>query len=458
MFSYPLMELLCKELNQRTADTRVVHCMPNDLRRFYLLLEGKDRQEALFFCFTPPFLRFHLTSLASVPRPSSFHPLNAYLQNGILKESVLLQEDRILQLRFQTPQGEYFLIGEFFPRHPNYHLIEPDGTLRFSMHPLERTHYQLPQKQPKPAFKPLIWSSHREVEQAYRTLEKELEFDREKKALLAEAAQEAKKLKKKEREIVENLNQCSRWGDLQHEGELLKSQFSSIKKGTASISVHDWLTDQQIVLTLDPLKTPQEEMAARFRKAKKLQMGIAPLTKFLKRVQEDLQRVKQKEEQIAQAASIIELSILKSKTSGKPSKQIDKETAKAASAIYKEFVSSSGLKIWVGKNAKANDRLTFQLANGRDWWLHITGCPGSHVVIRTGKEEEPDPETIKDAMQLALYFSKARASGEGEVCITQRKYVSKIGGGKAGQVQISRHKNRQVRLDLDRIRALQGST
>lgn len=259
-----------------------------------------------------------------------------------------------------------------------------------------------------------------------------------------------KKLQKKEQEILENLQQCSRWAERQHEGELIKSQFSSIKKGAATLTVYDWLTDQQIVLTLDPSKSPQEEMTTRFRKAKKLQAGISPLKRFLESVQKELQRVKQKEHLIDQVSSINELLSLKEKIEV-PIRQVDKSFRKT-SPIYREFFSASGLTIWVGKSAKANDRLTFQLANGRDWWLHIRGFPGSHVIIRVAKDQKPDPDTLKDAMQLALYFSKARTSGEGEVCVTQRKYVLKL--GKAGQAQVSLHQTHWVKLDLERIHAL----
>ncbi len=298
--------------------------------------------------------------------------------------------------------------------------------------------------------------------------EEELEFAKEKKRLLSKAAKEIKKLQKKEQEVLENLDQCCRWAEVRHEGELIKSQFSSIRKGASSLTVHDWLTDQAMTIPLDPTKTAKVEMEARFRKAKKLQTGIIPLTRFLKRVQEQLQKAKQKEEEIGQAASLEELASFMTTQpcvgtnkatygqSSSSAKKSGKEIGKALSPIYREFLSASGFKIWVGKNAKANDSLTFQIANGRDWWLHINGCPGSHVVIRVMKDQEPDSETLKDGMQLALYFSKARPSGEGEVCLTQRKYVSKM--AKAGQAQISQHKTLWVRLDPERIRSLQERT
>lgn len=454
-FNNPLMELLCEELHKRTSNAQLLHCFPNDLHRFFLVLQADGHQESLYFCFSPPFLRFHLTSHTPKGIPTSLHPLNAYLQRTILKESKVLEQERILQLSFQSLQEEYLLMCEFFPKHPNYHLIKPDGTLLFSMHPLTRSHYQLPPKRAHRSVNETPWRSHLEVEQAYRQFEKEWQFVNDKKAMLSEVSREAKKLRKKEHDLLNQLQQCSQWADMQHEGDLIKSYFSSIQKGASSLKVHDWLSDQQTEIALDPLKTAQEQMVARFRKAKKLQAGIAPLTRFLEQIRTDLQHIKEKEQQIEQAATAVELNAWMKKPAAKLSSQTGKEKQPAVSPIYREYISSSGLKIWVGKNAKANDLVTFQLTNGRDWWLHIRGCPGSHVVIRVAKDQEPDPEALKDGLQLALYFSKARASGEGEVCVTQCKFVKKYRGGKAGQAQISQEKMVWVRLDLERIRNLQ---
>lgn len=290
-------------------------------------------------------------------------------------------------------------------------------------------------------------STHKDNQRIH---EEQLAFAQEKKTLLKAAAKKTKKLEKKAQMFEESLKQSHQWAKVHHEGELIKSQLTSIKKGDLSVAVHDWLNDQLLVIALDRNKTAQEEMAARFRKAKKLRAGIVPLTRLLKEAQKDVESAKQREKQIEQTTTTEELAPLRDEVPTQARKE--KATEKKSSATYREFVSTSGLKIWVGKNAKANDRLTFQLANGRDWWLHIRGCPGSHIVIRLGNEQEPDHETLNDALQLALYFSKARNSGEGEICVTQRKYVSKL--GKTGQAQISKHENHYVRLDLEKIKAL----
>ena len=52
----------------------------------------------------------------------------------------------------------------------------------------------------------------------------------------------------------------------------------------------------------------------------------------------------------------------------------------------------------MGKQAEDNDELSMSPEHraGSDWWMHASGCPGSHVVIR--RSDEPlDNEIVQDA-------------------------------------------------------------
>lgn len=287
-------------------------------------------------------------------------------------------------------------------------------------------------------------------------MEKESAFLKEKGRLQKRLSKQLKKLQKKEEELSKNLMQCTQWEKVHHEGELMKFHFSSIKKGITSVVLHDWLTDQPYALSLNPAQPPQEQMAARFRQAKKMQKGIPHLTRYLKKIQQELSHITQQQQVLELIKTMDELIVFEKENF------VEKTKAPALaksdlSPVYKEYQSVTGMKIWVGKNAKANDQLTFQIANGHDWWFHVRGCSGSHVIIRLLKGQEPDVETLKDAMQLALYHSKARMQAEGEICFTQRKYLSKLKRGKPGLVQVSRHQTAWVRSDADRFQRLSSS-
>ena len=97
------------------------------------------------------------------------------------------------------------------------------------------------------------------------------------------------------------------------------------------------------------------------------------------------------------------------------------------------FVSSDGFDIYVGRNNLQNDRLTFEFANGGDWWFHAKKMPGSHVIVKTEGREVPD-RTFEEAARLAAHFSKGRGTDRVEIDYLLRKNVKKPAKAKPGFV------------------------
>jgi predicted ribosome quality control (RQC) complex YloA/Tae2 family protein len=94
-----------------------------------------------------------------------------------------------------------------------------------------------------------------------------------------------------------------------------------------------------------------------------------------------------------------------------------------------------GFIIFIGRDAKSNDYLTFNIADKEDIWMHVKGVPGSHVVIRV-RENLPTPEIIKIAAELAKKNSKAKNENQSIVVYCQRKFVKKEPGMNDGQVKV----------------------
>lgn len=94
-----------------------------------------------------------------------------------------------------------------------------------------------------------------------------------------------------------------------------------------------------------------------------------------------------------------------------------------------------GYTIFVGRDAKSNDYLTFNIAEKEDIWMHVKGQPGSHVVIRV-RENLPTPEVIKFAASLAKRNSKAKSENSVTVVYCQRKFVKKESDMNDGQVKV----------------------
>lgn len=94
-----------------------------------------------------------------------------------------------------------------------------------------------------------------------------------------------------------------------------------------------------------------------------------------------------------------------------------------------------GYTIFIGRDAKSNDYLTFNVADKEDIWMHVKGVPGSHVVIRV-RENLPTPEILNIAANFAKKNSKAKNENKCVVVYCQRKFVRKEPGMNDGQVKV----------------------
>ena len=104
--------------------------------------------------------------------------------------------------------------------------------------------------------------------------------------------------------------------------------------------------------------------------------------------------------------------------------------------------------VLVGLSDDDNDRLSLKVAHQDDWWFHVRGMPGSHVLLRAIEKVEPDKETLERAAAIAAYHSKARSGGVVAVSCTRARYVTKPRGAKPGTVQIRKEEVLQVRPRL----------
>jgi predicted ribosome quality control (RQC) complex YloA/Tae2 family protein len=110
-----------------------------------------------------------------------------------------------------------------------------------------------------------------------------------------------------------------------------------------------------------------------------------------------------------------------------------------------EYELPGGYQVLAGKTDSENDFLSIKFAAPNDYWFHVRGMPGSHVILRLGEKEEPAKDIIKQAAAVAAYHSKARSGGVVPVSCTRAKHVSKSRGDKPGTVKIRKEAVIKVR-------------
>ena len=102
------------------------------------------------------------------------------------------------------------------------------------------------------------------------------------------------------------------------------------------------------------------------------------------------------------------------------------------------YALPGGWVAWAGRTATDNDKLSLKIARNDDWWFHVRGVPGSHVVLFVRDGVEPPKEVVQAAAAIAAWHSKLRDGGTVSVSGTRARHVSKPAGAPAGLVEVRR--------------------
>ena len=116
--------------------------------------------------------------------------------------------------------------------------------------------------------------------------------------------------------------------------------------------------------------------------------------------------------------------------------------------------NSAQYQFIVGRTSSENDNLLRKHVKGNDYWFHSRDYPGAYVFIRSAKGKSIPLDAMLDAGNLAIYYSKGRNSGQGDIYYTQIKHLRRVKGGKTGLVIPTSEKNLFIKLDSKRLARL----
>ena len=428
----------------------------------------------LFISADPETARLHLLTqrLPNPPSPPAFCQfLRAHIQGARIDRLEQVQGDRIVRLHLTAREGPCALIAELTGRKADLLLVNGEERV---MSALESAREQIGKAYQPPPLKAFSEShvdstliepqdtsqpfpvSHA-IEQQYQAREDELATSRWRHARLADLKKRIKKAARRVEMLRGDLDKAARYKDYARYGELLKTNLHAIKKGDEQLTVVDYFDPAmpELVIPLDPSKSPQGNMDDYFKKHRKHVAAEREIRPRLARAEEDLNALQTERTNLERGLSEpvgLPSSVRAAPTAGPP--PYSKMKRDARSGPFRRFVSHDGLPIYVGRNARENEALTFGEARPDDLWLHAHGTPGSHVVLRLDKGVDPSHETLRDAATLALLYSDLKKSGKGEVIYTRRKYVRKVKSKSPGTVTVTQEKTIFVTLDRTRLERL----
>lgn len=219
-------------------------------------------------------------------------------------------------------------------------------------------------------------------------------------------------------------------------GELLTANLHAVKSGMKSVSVINYYEDppKNIEIELNEALTPSKNAQMYYKQYRKAKIAYDMAEERMEQTKKELDYLESVMLCLDNVTSTAEMLDIRDELLAggylKEQKNAKKERRKSASEPLK-YYSSEGELIYVGKNNKQNDTLTFSIADSEDFWLHVKDAPGSHVII---KSKAPSKQTFYEAAMLAAYYSSQKGGVSVAVDYTQRKNVKKPSGAKAGMV------------------------
>ncbi len=226
---------------------------------------------------------------------------------------------------------------------------------------------------------------------------------------------------------------------LRQKGDILTSNLYRMRKGMTTLTAENYyLPDYpSITIPLDPLLTPQQNAARYYKEYNKAKTAQQVLEVQIRKGRAELEYL----ESVLQAVRMMEgerdLAVIREEleATGYLSRKNPKgkKSPNTGAARPRQFRSSSGLTILVGRNNLQNDKITFKLSRSTDYWFHAQHYHGSHVLLCT-QGQEPDEASITEAAMLAAYYSQARDGQKVPVDYTHIRHVRKRPNGAPGMV------------------------
>lgn len=246
----------------------------------------------------------------------------------------------------------------------------------------------------------------------------------------------------------ESLAMSEKKDDYKRFGDIITANIYLLKKGMTSARLVDYYDENTptVEVVLDERMTPAQNAQSYYKKYNKAKSAQIMLSHQIEESEREIEYLDTVFESLTKAETEADLAQIRTelassgyaKTLSNLQKSMTKNKKDYKNALKKDykplkFKTSSGYEVLCGKNNLQNDYITCDLSSKDDYWFHIKNAPGSHVLLRCGKDEPPAEDFTQCAM-IAAYYSSQRDLPSAPVDYTRIRNVKKPSGSKPGFV------------------------
>jgi len=374
---------------------------------------------------------------------SRFMGLDKYLAEEILHQSKLSPDLTAGSLTDSDSRNLYSMLIKFFSPsvkiHPTLLLDQRDSPLFVS--PFALTH--LPESQ-QVRFPTL----NQALAEFFHLKAWQDEFQSQKAGFLQALENKLSKIEAALQRTGSEIQEKLEFQALKQSGDLIMIHKDTLKKGMDRITLTDLYSEQgqKVTIQLNPELSPLQNAQNYYKKFQKARTGLRLLEKRKQLLQAELDKIENLRQKVNGCHTsqdlenirprLVKLGLIRPVTPARSKKK------RAEKKLFRQFQTSEGWTVLVGRNNQENDLLTFKTAGPEDFWLHASGMPGSHVVLRReDKKKQLSHQSLIEAASIAAYFSKARHSKKVEVIYTLAKYVRRPQKAKSGLALVEKEKS-----------------
>lgn len=244
------------------------------------------------------------------------------------------------------------------------------------------------------------------------------------------------------------LKACENRETLRVSAELINANLYQLKKGESFYDIPNYYDDNKIMrVSVDPALSPAQNSQKYFKEYKKtytaekklteqIEAGVEELN-YLDTVLDELLRAENErdvgavKEELLSSGYIRNRSMQKTQKIKRNGQRVKQKTV--SSLPPKEYETTDGFRVLVGRNNLQNDKLSMKSSEKLDMWLHTKDYPGSHVII-VNKNGEVSDRAIEEAAVIAAVNSTARDAHKVPVDYTLVKNLKKPTGARPGKV------------------------
>jgi hypothetical protein len=244
-------------------------------------------------------------------------------------------------------------------------------------------------------------------------------FEGQRSAVVGAARREQRRLARLEEHLRRDLEALPDAEELRHSAGALLATPGAAPVGATQVEVPDpHAPGRTRSVALDPRIGAHANVDRLFEKARRIERARQRVESRLAETRAEITAAARREAAALEARDRSDLAPA-------PANRLREAEARSGPRHY---LTSRGLSMLVGRGARENHHLTFAVARGEDLWLHARDVPGGHVILRD-PESRAGSDDIREAAEVAAFFSDARTEGSVDVHVARRKNLRSAGGG-----------------------------